>query len=60
MSFVWKQAAASAFTIPLTITGIDWWTNGTGPVMPTTFGYTILITVYMNGTETIGSWVAQP
>lgn len=57
VSWVWEQAAAASYTIPLVIVGVTGWTNPEGgPVMPSEFGAIVLISVYMNGTERIGSW----
>ena len=53
--------AAGTYTVPTSWTGVDWWipTAG-GPVMPATSGKDLIVTIYMNGNESIGTWVAEP
>ncbi len=48
-------------TLPGTWDGVDWWIPTAGvPVMPTGAGKNLIATIYGNGTESIGTWVAEP
>jgi len=42
-------------TIPGSWTGVDAWMDGSAPVMPTGSGALLIVTLYLNGTETIGT-----
>lgn len=51
---------ASSYTLPGSWADVDWWTGGAGaPVMPTAAGDLLLVTIYSNGSETLGAWAAE-
>lgn len=59
MTIIFVQDA-TARTIPTTWTGVDWWINEVGPTMPTTNNKTLIVTLDVTNSQTIGSWKAQP
>ncbi len=57
---VFVQDAAPR-TLPGGWVGVDWWIPVAGaPVMPAGAEKNLIVTIYSNGHESIGTWVAEP